>query len=85
MERVGNEEEKELWEGVPVKNMSLEVSFDMTVLEKKTNHLISRQPSSRPPNITDLVEKLDSNIYTLYMRLRYRVLGTPLVCTASYT
>ena len=74
VERVGTEEEKELWQGVAVNDMSLEVSFGETALEKKQNHLVRRQPSSRSPNVSELVEKLDSHIYTL----RYRELGAPL-------
>ena len=74
MQRVGTEEEKELWQGVAVNDMSLEVSFGETALEKNKNHLIRRKPSSRSQNVTELVEKLDSHIYTL----RYEELGTPL-------
>ena len=35
VERVSNEEEKELWEDIAVNNMSLEVSLDNTALKKK--------------------------------------------------
>ena len=66
--RVGNEEENELWEGVAVNDMSLsvcQVSFSNTTLEKKKNNLIRKQPSRRSPNVSDLVEKLDSHIYML--------------------